>query len=215
MGVRAELRTRLSPIGAVVEELRASSEEVGAILVFLGVVRGVSRGRRVLRLEYEAHPELAPEVLRRLIGEVRERHGILDAVIEHKVGTADVGEPVMCVAVASRHRREGFSALRELVERVKHEAPIWKKEVTEEGAYWVEERGGEPFIELVSPVEVSVNEEVSAQELIARLGLRAEDVRIVREDREVESKALLRRGDRVKIVPARVRPSSASSQRGE
>ena len=102
--MRAELRTRLSPIGAVVEELRASSEEVGAILVFLGVVRGVSRGRRVLRLEYEAHPELASEVLRRLIGEARERHGILDAVIEHKVGTARVGEPVMCIAVASRHR---------------------------------------------------------------------------------------------------------------
>jgi len=138
MDVRAELKPKLSPVGAVVEELRASSEEVGAILIFLGVVRGVSGGKKVLRLEYEAHPELAPEILTRLVREARERHGILDAVIEHKVGTAGVGEPVMCIAVASRHRGEGFSALRELVERVKHEAPIWKKEVTEEGASWVE-----------------------------------------------------------------------------
>ena len=214
--MRAEFKPKLSPMSAVVEELRASSEEVGAILIFLGVVRGVSRGRKVLRLEYEAHPELAPEVLTRLVREARERHGVLDAVIEHKVGTADVGEPVMCIAVASRHRREGFSALRELVERVKHEAPIWKKEVTEEGAYWVEERGGgKPFIELVSPVEVVVNEEMNAQELIVRLGLRAEGARIVRGGHEVELKALLRRGDRVKIIPARARPSSASSQRGK
>ena len=112
---------------------------MGAIAIFLGVVRGISRGKRVLRLEYEAHPELAPEVLGRLLEEARRKHDIIDGVIEHKVGVAAVGEPVMCIAIASRHRQEGFSALRELVERVKHEAPIWKKEVTEEGAYWVGE----------------------------------------------------------------------------
>ena len=136
--MRAELVERLSPVGDVVEELRRASENVGAVLVFLGVVRGTSSGKRVLRLEYEAHGELAPKVLLELLEEAKAKHGIIDGVIEHKIGAAGVGEPVMCIAVASEHRQEGFRALVELVERVKQEAPIWKKEVTEEGEHWVE-----------------------------------------------------------------------------
>ncbi len=136
--MRAELVERLSPVGDVVEELRRASENVGAVLVFLGVVRGTSSGKRVLRLEYEAHGELAPKVLLELLEEAKAKHGIIDGVIEHKIGAAGVGEPVMCIAVASEHRQEGFRALMELVERVKQEAPIWKKEVTEEGEHWVE-----------------------------------------------------------------------------
>ena len=128
----------MSPVGDVVEELKRASENVGAVLMFLGVVRGTSSGKRVLRLEYEAHGELAPKVLLELLEEAKAKHGIIDGVIEHKIGTAGVGEPVMCIAVASEHRQEGFRALMELVERVKHEAPIWKKEVTEEGEHWIE-----------------------------------------------------------------------------
>lgn len=128
----------MSPVGDVVEELKRASENVGAVLMFLGVVRGTSSGKRVLRLEYEAHGELAPKVLLKLLEEAKAKHGIIDGVIEHKIGTAGVGEPVMCIAVASEHRQEGFRALMELVERVKHEAPIWKKEVTEEGEHWIE-----------------------------------------------------------------------------
>lgn len=135
--MRAELVERVSSVGDVVEELKRASGNVGAILVFLGVVRGSSSGKRVLRLEYEAHGELAPKVLLGLLEDARAKHNIIDGVIEHKVGVAEVGEPVMCIAVASEHRGEGFRAMAELVERVKHEAPIWKKEVTEEGERWV------------------------------------------------------------------------------
>ena len=201
--MRAELREKLSDVGAVVEELKASSERVGAILIFLGVVRGISHGKRVLRLEYEAHDVLAPQVLRQLLEEAREKHGIIDGVIEHKVGVAGVGEPVMCVAIASEHRREGFRALLELVDRVKHEAPIWKKEVTEEGARWVEERGARPPIKLASVLEAVVNEELTARELVVRLGLRPEDVFVMREGRIVRPDELLREGEFIRIVPAR------------
>ena len=136
--MRARLVDRIGDLNELVEELKKPSEEIGAICIFIGVVRGISSGKRVLRLEYEAHEKLAPEVLAKLLEEAKARHGIIDGAIEHKVGSAGVGELVMCVAVASRHRQEAFRALEELVNAVKQKAPIWKKEVTEEGAYWVE-----------------------------------------------------------------------------
>ena len=140
--MRARLTEKIGSLDELVRELKGSSEEVGAICIFVGVVRGISSGKRVLRLEYEAHEKLAPRVLLRLLEEAKVKHGIIDGIVEHKVGSAGVGELVMCVAVASRHRREAFRALEELVDAIKHKAPIWKKEVTEEGAHWVEAEPG-------------------------------------------------------------------------
>ena len=201
--MRVKLAERLSEVSDVVEELKEASDNVGAICVFLGVVRATSAGERVLKLEYEAHPALAEEVLLKLLEEARERHGIIDGVIEHKVGTAHVGETVMCVAVASEHRKEGFRALAELVDRVKHEAPIWKKEVLESGARWVEGEPGEqePLIRLRGVLEATVNREVSARELIEALGLKADEVLVMKDCRVLQPHEGLRKGDLVKIVP--------------
>ena len=107
-------------------------------MIFIGVVRGESRGRKVLRLEYEAHDVLAQEVIGKMIDEVKDKYGIIDAIVEHRIGRADVGEDVIYVIVSSSHRKEGFRALIELVNRIKREAPIWKKEVTDEGSRWIE-----------------------------------------------------------------------------
>jgi len=200
--LRAELVERISALDRVVEELRKASENVGAICIFLGVVRGTSKGKRVLRLEYEAHGELAPKVLLKLLEDARTRYHILDGTIEHKVGTAGVGEPVMCVAVASEHRLEGFRALMELVDRVKQEAPIWKKEITEEGGRWVEEEGPPgPLIRLKGVLEAEVNVNVCARELIVRLGLPPDEVLVMKEGRVVKGHEELRKGELVKIVP--------------
>ena len=136
--MRVKLSESLSNPEEIVKELKSSSDRVGAICVFLGVVRSTSPLGRVVRLEYEAHEKLAPEVLRKILEEACRKHGLIDGVIEHKVGKAPVGETVMCVAVASEHREEAFKAVREIVERIKSEAPIWKKEVAERGERWVE-----------------------------------------------------------------------------
>ena len=137
--MKVKVGRKLDSLNEVLQELRGASDNVGALIAFVGVVRGETKtGERVLRLEYEAHPQLAQSRLSELIEDVKEKHGIIDAVIEHRVGEALVGEEVMLVAVASKHRKEGFQALIELVNRVKREVPIWKKEVTERGAYWVE-----------------------------------------------------------------------------
>jgi molybdopterin synthase catalytic subunit len=136
--MKVKVSPELDPLGSLVNELKKSSDEVGAVTVFVGVVRG-SRGReKVDRLEYEAHETSAPEAITTIVEELKAKHGILDAAVEHKIGTVKVGEDVMYVLVASKHRKEGREAMAELVDRIKHEVPIWKKEITENGAYWVE-----------------------------------------------------------------------------
>jgi molybdopterin synthase catalytic subunit len=136
--VKVKVSRKLDPLDSLVEELKKSSNEVGAVTIFVGVVRGTREKEKVLRLEYEAHETLAPQTIKTIIEEQKTKHGIIDAIVEHKVGTVQVGEEVMYVLVASKHRKEGRKALAELVDRIKRDVPIWKKEVTEKTAYWVE-----------------------------------------------------------------------------
>jgi len=136
--VKVKVSPELDPLGPLINELKKSSSEVGAVTVFVGVVRGARGKEKVARLEYEAHETSAPEAIKTIVEELKVKHGIFDAVVEHKTGEVKVGEDVMYVLVASKHRREGRRAMAELVDRVKREVPIWKKEVTEKGAYWVE-----------------------------------------------------------------------------
>lgn len=122
-----------------IEECR-EIDEVGGIAVFLGVVRGKTHsGENVERLDFEAYKEKAEEAFARIAEEVKERHGALKVLIHHAVGRVEVGGLIMLVAVAGRSRKEVFPALSEAVERVKREAPIWKKETLKDGrSYWVE-----------------------------------------------------------------------------
>ena len=136
--VKVKVAPKLDDMNMLIAELKKTSREAGAVVVFVGVVRGTRNNEEVLRLEYEAHEVLAPEKISKIIDELKSKYGIFDAVVEHKTGTVQVGEEVMFALVASKHRKEAFQALAELVDRVKHEVPIWKKEVTDKDAYWVE-----------------------------------------------------------------------------
>lgn len=136
--MKVKVSRTLDSINSLISQLKGLSNEIGAIAIFVGVVRGSREDEKVLRLEYEAHESLAPEVMKKIIEELKAKYNLIDAIVEHRVGTVQVGEDVMYVLIASKHRKEGFQALTEMVDRVKHEVPIWKKEVTEKGAYWVE-----------------------------------------------------------------------------
>ncbi len=136
--MKVKVSEKLDSLSSLVSKLRQSSSEIGGIAVFVGAVRGSRGDEKVVKLEYEAHESLAPKAMRTIIEESKAKYGIVDAVIEHRVGTVRVGEDVMYVVVASKHRAEAFRALPEIVDRVKHEVPIWKKEVTEKSIYWVE-----------------------------------------------------------------------------
>ncbi len=95
----------------------------GAIVVFQGTTRTVQR------LDYEAYVEMAETQIQAILEECVRRHGLQAAAAEHRVGSVPLGEASVVVAVSSAHRPEAFAAAREAIDRIKAEAPIWKREV--------------------------------------------------------------------------------------
>ena len=114
---------------------------VGAVVTFVGVVRGTSEGRQVRYLEYEAYPEMAERTLAQIGEEVRARWPeILHVAIAHRVGRLEIGETAVVIALAAAHRPGVFDALRFAIDRLKEIVPIWKKEVWIDGEEWRGER---------------------------------------------------------------------------
>ncbi len=119
---------------------------VGAIGLFVGVVRGETRsGESVSRLQLEAYDEKADATLEEICNDLKANKGIVDVQIHHFTGEFDVGEDLVYVLVAGGHREKVFPVLREAVERYKKEAPIFKKEHIKDKkgrakSYWVSER---------------------------------------------------------------------------
>jgi len=111
--------------------LRVRDPRAGAIVTFQGVTREVAR------LSYEAYAEMAQERIAAIVAEAIASHGLCAAACEHRVGEVPLSEPSVVVAVSAAHRGEAFAGAREIIDRVKAEAPIWKREVTGEGAAWV------------------------------------------------------------------------------
>jgi molybdopterin synthase catalytic subunit len=113
---------------------RPGSKKIGAIALFIGLVRGETlKGEKVKKLELEAYEEKANEILGNICNDLKKRQGILDVQIHHLLGEFSVGEDLVYVLVAGAHRRDVFPVLEEAVERYKKEAPIFKKEyVTDE-----------------------------------------------------------------------------------
>lgn len=113
----------------------------GGIDVFLGTTRAETHpdGRTLLRLDYEAYPEMAIRVLHDLAKRARERFPIIKLAILHRTGAVSVGEPSVIIAVSCPHRAESFDACRFLIDKLKVEVPIWKKEIwSDQTTSWVD-----------------------------------------------------------------------------
>jgi molybdopterin converting factor subunit 1 len=117
----------LAALSAAVRDPRA-----GAVVCFEGVTREVPE------LQYEAYAEMATERLRAIGEQEAARHGLCAVALEHRTGTVALGEPSVIVAASAPHRGEAFAGARALIDRVKAEAPIWKQEITADGARRVE-----------------------------------------------------------------------------
>ena len=121
---------------------RLADPSIGAVLTFVGVVRGTTEGREVRHLEYEAYPEMAEATLHQIGDEIRARwKTIREVAIVHRVGRLQVGETAVVIALSAAHRREVFDAVHYAIDRLKEIAPIWKKEVWTDGAAWRSEGG--------------------------------------------------------------------------
>lgn len=113
-------------------------EGAGGFVSFEGKVRNHANGRVVLLLEYEAHPELAKQEAEILIGEAKERFGLLDVAIIHRVGRLEIGETAVLIQTASAHRREAFAGCEWIIDQLKFRVPIWKRETYADGdSGWV------------------------------------------------------------------------------
>ena len=121
-------------LGALVRAVRAHRDihKAGAILTFTGVVRG-----EALALEFDIYEGEAQQRISSIAHDLTAIEGIVDARIYHKSGRVHKGEDIVYIVVAAAHRQEGFKALRDAIERIKKEVPIWKKELTERGDKWV------------------------------------------------------------------------------
>lgn len=109
----------------------------GGVVTFQGITRDQTGGRTVVRLDYEAYPEMAHKMLQQIFDEVEERWGITDMALAHRIGRLELGEASLVVAVGAAHRAEAFAAAMYAVDRLKEIVPIWKKEFFEDGSVWV------------------------------------------------------------------------------
>jgi molybdopterin converting factor subunit 1 len=121
---------------------RIKQPDDGAAVIFEGVVRNHSRGRRTLYLDYEAYPEMALKQMELLAQQALSRFAIRVIAIAHRLGRLQIGETSVAIVVASAHRTAAFEACRWLIDTLKRTVPIWKKEYFEDGAVWAD---GEPF----------------------------------------------------------------------
>ncbi|MEZ2346767.1 molybdenum cofactor biosynthesis protein MoaE [Terriglobus sp. RCC_193] len=118
------------------------TDEDGAVTVFDGIVRNNSRGRKTLFLEYSAYDAMALTQMQQLAAEAIAKFGVRNVAVVHRLGRLEVGETSILIAVASAHRGATFEACRWLIDTIKKQVPIWKKEHFVDGAVWVD---GEPF----------------------------------------------------------------------
>jgi molybdopterin converting factor subunit 1 len=114
-----------------------AGEALGGLVTFSGAVRNQTKGRRVVRLEYEAYPPMAEKKLAEIGAEVAGRFNGTRLAIVHRVGTLRPGELAVVIAAAAPHRKEAFLGCEHAIERLKQDVPIWKKEFFEDGEVWV------------------------------------------------------------------------------
>jgi molybdopterin synthase catalytic subunit len=134
----------------------AKSGEDGAVVVFDGIVRNHTRGRLTLHLDYEAYEEMALKQMRELGLKARERFGVRQVTMVHRLGRLEIGETSVLIVVASAHRSAAFEACRWLIDTLKQTVPIWKKETFADGAVWAP---GDPF-----PKEIAIEPHLQSAE---------------------------------------------------
>jgi molybdopterin synthase catalytic subunit len=129
---RPHVRVTSEPLSADRLHRLVATDHTGAIVTFQGTTRDVER------LDYEAYQPMAEEKIAAILADVAGRHEIECAAAEHRTGPVPRGEPSVVVAIAAAHRGPAFAAAREAIDRIKAEAPIWKREVEGGESRWVE-----------------------------------------------------------------------------
>ena len=138
MSERLKLEITPDPIDPSILAQLATALD-GAVVTFLGVVRGSTHGRAVAGLDYEAYDEMAVKEMKRIADEAIDKWSVSKITIIHRTGSLEVGDVSVAIAVSAPHRGEAFDACEFLIDTLKVSVPIWKKELFEDGSSsWVE-----------------------------------------------------------------------------
>jgi len=113
------------------------SPESGGIDIFIGSVRNQTKGKAVVRLEFEAYEPMALSEIEKILAQAAEKWTVQKALVHHRTGVLEVGEVPVIIAVAAAHRAAAFEACRFIIDTLKETVPIWKKEIFEDGEVWV------------------------------------------------------------------------------
>lgn len=124
--------------GAELQSLRSTRPDIGAIVSFIGQVRDINDGSDVSAMHLEHYPGMTEKSLEIITQQAKQRWDIVDVLVIHRVGDLNPSDQIVMVAVSSAHRKEAFMACEFVMDYLKTEAPFWKKELTTNGARWVE-----------------------------------------------------------------------------
>jgi molybdopterin synthase catalytic subunit len=113
------------------------SPESGGIDVFIGTVRNATKGKTVLKLEFEAYAQMAINEMKKIAQQASDKWPVQKVLIHHRTGALQVGEVPVVIAVSAAHRDAAFDACRYIIDTLKQTVPIWKKEFFEDGEVWV------------------------------------------------------------------------------
>lgn len=130
-----ELTDRTLSLDRCINAVRGAG--MGGIVTFTGMVRLHSRGTTIDHLEYEAYAPMAVKVMTQLCDEIEAEIPGTRLAVEHRVGYLNIGDVAVVIAAAAPHRAEAFIACRAMIDRLKDRVPIWKKEISVDGAEWV------------------------------------------------------------------------------
>jgi molybdopterin synthase catalytic subunit len=140
MSFTISIQTQDFDVSQELAALRAGDARVGAVCSFLGTVRERNDGSSVASMELEHYPGMTEKSISAMMDEANNRFDIFAARVIHRVGLLHPEDQIVFVAVTSAHRGESFKACEFLMDYLKTQAPFWKKEVTPEGARWVDAR---------------------------------------------------------------------------
>jgi molybdopterin converting factor subunit 1 len=126
--------TPIDPAAVIAE---AADVRAGAVATFLGTTRVESRGRSVVRLEYEAYEGMTESIMSDLAAELETAYDLCKVAITHRVGVVGIGEISVAIAVSAPHRADALAACKDAIDRLKETAPVWKKEFYEDGEEWI------------------------------------------------------------------------------
>ncbi|MDB5010035.1 MAG: molybdenum cofactor biosynthesis protein MoaE [Mucilaginibacter sp.] len=113
------------------------SPQSGGIDVFIGTVRDSTKGKSVIRLEFETYKSMAIKEMEKIAEQAYSKWPIQKILIHHRVGVLQIGEVPVIIAVSAAHRAAAFDACRYIIDTLKETVPIWKKEIFEDGEVWV------------------------------------------------------------------------------